>query len=77
MLCFFSLLVAKCIFREVHVNLMLVDHTHDDIDALFGRWTMKLRQSDYPTIPFLMKLFMDVDKVPVISHLVEEVPNFK
>ena len=74
---FFSLLVAKCIFWEVHVNFMLVDHTHDDIDALFRRWTMKLRQSDYPTIPLLMKSFMDVDKVPVIPHLVEEVPDFK
>ena len=76
-LCFFSLLVAKCIFREVHVNFMLVCHTHDDIDALFGRWAIKLRQSDYPTIPLLMKSFMDVDKIPVISHLVEEVSDFK
>ena len=56
---------------------MLVGHTHDDIDALFDRWTMKLQQSDYPTIPLLMKSFMDVDKVPVIPHLVEEVPDFK
>ena len=56
---------------------MLVGHTHDDIDALFGRWAMKLRQSDYPTISLLMKLFMDVDKIPVIPHLVEEVPDFK
>ena len=36
--CFWSLLVAKCIFCEVYVNLMLVGHTHDDIDALFGCW---------------------------------------
>ena len=35
--CFWSLLVAKCIFREVYVNFMLVGHTHDDIDALFDR----------------------------------------
>ena len=35
--CFWSLLVAKGIFREVYVNFMLVGHTHDDIDALFGR----------------------------------------
>ena len=24
-----------------------------------------------------MKLFMDVDKVPIIPYLMEEVPNFK
>ena len=76
-LSFFSLLVAKCIFQEVHVNFMLVGHTHDEIDALFGHWAMKLRQSDYPTIPLLMKSFMDVDKVPIILHLVEEFPDFK
>ena len=76
-LCFFSLLVAKCIFWEIHVNFILVGHTHDNIDALFGRWAMKLRQSDYPTILLLMKMFMDVDKVPIIPHLVEEVPDFK
>ena len=35
--CFWPLLVAKCIFHEVYVNFMLVGHTHDDIDALFGR----------------------------------------
>jgi hypothetical protein len=34
---FWSLLVAKRIFREVYVNFMLVGHTHDDIDALFRR----------------------------------------
>jgi hypothetical protein len=34
---FWSLLVAKGIFREVTMNFMLLGHTHNDIDALFGR----------------------------------------
>jgi hypothetical protein len=34
--CFFSLLVRYGVFWEVYVNFMLVIHTHDDIDALFG-----------------------------------------
>jgi hypothetical protein len=55
------LLVAKGVFREVYVNFMLVGHTHDDIDAFFGRWSMKLRKHDYSTVPLLMKSFMDVD----------------
>ena len=50
-LCFFSLLVEKCIFQEVHVNVMLVGHTHDDIDALFGCWAMKLRQTTIQQFP--------------------------
>jgi hypothetical protein len=75
--CFWSLLVVKGIFREVYVNFMLVGHTHDDIDALFGRWTMALKKENFPTIPLLMKSFMEVESIPTIPHLIEEVPNFK
>jgi len=35
--CFLSLLVAKRIAKEVVVSFMMVGHTHDDIDASFGR----------------------------------------
>jgi hypothetical protein len=59
--CLWSLLVAKDIFREVYVNLMLVGHMHDDTDALFKRWSMLLRKDNFPTIPLLMKSFMEVD----------------
>ena len=50
---------------------------HDDIDALFGRWSYKLRGTNYPTLPLLMKSFMDTKSQPVIPHLIEEVPDFK
>ena len=56
--CFWSLLVANKIFREVYVNFMIVGHTHDDIDALHGRWSMALKKESFPTIPLLMKSFM-------------------
>jgi len=75
--CFWSLLVAKKIFREVYVNFMIVGHTHDDIDALFGRWSMVLKKDNFPTLPMLMKSLMDVDSIPTIPHLIEEVPDFK
>ena len=75
--CFWSLLVAKGIFEEIQVSFLLVGHTHDDIDASFGRWSMKLRENDYPTVPLLMKSYMDLDKEPVIPALIEEVPDFK
>ena len=74
---FWSLLVAKRVFREVYVNFMLVGHTHDDIDALFGRWSMALRREDFPTVPLLMKSFMKHEAVPTIPHLIQEVPDFK
>jgi hypothetical protein len=75
--CFWSLLVAKGIFREVYMNFMLVGHTHDDIDALFGRWNMSLKKKNFPTIPLLMKSFMNVESIPTIPHLIKEVPDFK
>jgi hypothetical protein len=75
--CFFSLLVAKDVFREVYVNFMLVGHTHEDIDALFGRWNMRLRKHDYPIVLLLMKSFMDGESIPVIPHLIKEVLDFK
>ena len=75
--CFWSLLVANRIFQEVYVNFMIVGHTHDDIDALFGKWSMALKKKSFPMIPMLMKSFMDVEAVPTIPHLIEEVPDFK
>jgi hypothetical protein len=69
--------VAKNIFKEVFVSFLMEGHTHDDIDALFGRWSMKLHEEDFPTIPLLMKSYMDLDHMPVIPHMIEEVSDFK
>ena len=65
---YWSLLVAKRIFHEVYVNFMIVGHTHDDIDVLFGRWSMLLKKENFPTILALMKSFMDVESIPTITH---------
>jgi hypothetical protein len=59
---FFFLLVQKGVFREVYINFLLVGHTHEDIDAMFGRWNYRLQANDYPTLPMLMKSFMDAEK---------------
>ena len=58
------------------MNFLLVGHTHEDVDALFGRWSHKLKSSGYPTLPLLMNLFMDVETKSVIPHVIEKVPNF-
>jgi hypothetical protein len=60
----------------VYMNFMLVGHTHDDIDALFGRRSMSLKKENFPTIPFLIKSFMDVESIPTIPHLIKEVLDF-
>ena len=75
--CFWSLLVARRIVKEVVVSFMIVGHTHDDIDASFGRWSMELRDKDHPTLPLLMQSYMSMEEAPFIPHLIEEVPDFK
>ena len=65
------------VFQEVYINFLIVGHTTDDIDALFGRWSYKLRGIDYSTLSLLMKSFMDTKSRPIIPHLIEEVPDFK
>ena len=75
--CFWSLFVMKEIFKEMFVSFLMVGHTYDDIDASFGRWSMKLHEEDFPTIPLFMKSYVDLDHIPVILHMIEKVQNFK
>ena len=59
----------------MYINFLIVGYTHDDIDALFGKWNYKLRGTNYPTLQLLMKSFMDTESRRVIPHLIEEVPH--
>jgi hypothetical protein len=54
---FLSLLAAKRILKDVFVFFLMMEHTHDNIDALFGRWIMKLHEENIPTIPLLIKSY--------------------
>ena len=38
---------------------------------------MALKKKSFPTIPLLMKSFMDVEVVSTIPHLIEEMLDFK
>ena len=64
-------------FQEVYINFLIVSHMDDHIDALFGRWSYKLRDTNYPTLPLLMNSFIDIKSWPVILQFIEEVLNFK
>ena len=55
---FCSLLVFKAIFRKIYINFLIVRHAHEDIDALFGHWSTKLKTNDYPTLLRLMKIIL-------------------
>jgi hypothetical protein len=77
MFCFWSMLVG--IFEEVFVSFLLVGYTHEDIDTSFGRWNMKLREDNHPTIPLLMHFFMELNpnSYKVILSPIKEVPTLR
>lgn len=43
LICFLAMLKAAGVFREVHVGFLPVGHTHEDIDQLFSRVSLRLR----------------------------------
>ena len=55
----------------------MVEHSHDNIDASFSRRSIKLHEENFPTILFLIKLYVDLDNISVIPQMIEEIPNFK
>lgn len=59
------------------VSFLLVGHMHDDIDASFGWLSMKLQEEGFPTIPLLKKLYMDLENIHVIPHMIKKVLAFK
>ena len=71
------MLTSKRISIKVHVFYLSVGHTYDGIDASFGRWSMNLREYDYTTLPFLMTSYMDMEKIFVIPHMIEEFPDWR
>ena len=58
---------------EVYIFHLLVDHTHDNIDAPFGRWNMYLCD-DYPTMQVLMKFYIVKEKIATTLHIIEKLP---
>ena len=40
---YLSLLVAKGVFKTVHLGFLMVGHTHEDIDAMFSRFSERLQ----------------------------------
>ena len=75
---FCSLLTAKRIFKEVQVAFLVVDHTHEDIDAYFSYLSKKIKGQNIYTLTDLMKSFMDSQpNFAFILELVQEVANFE
>ena len=74
---YLSLLTAREVFEEVHLGFLMVGHTHEDVDAMFGHFSERLMHHPAYTLPDLMALLMKARKPNPIPHFVQEVPDFK
>jgi len=74
---YLSLLVARGVFQMVQLGFLMVRHTHEDIDALFSRFSEKLRTNCTFTFPHLMQSFNECVSMNPAPFLVKEVPDFK
>ena len=75
---FCSMLTARRVFKEVTVGILIVGHTHEDIDAYFSYLLKLLKMKNTYVLADLMKAFMDSQKtIAFIPELMQEVADFK
>ena len=74
---FWSALTAKGIFCEVRVSFLIVGHTHEDMDAMFGRFGQRLKIEECHALPNLMASFMEARDLTIVPSLIHEVADFK
>lgn len=74
---YLSLLTAHDVFEEIILGFLMVGHTHEDVDAMFGHFSELLMRHPTYTLPELMALLMKARKPNPIPHFVQEVPDFK
>ncbi len=74
---FLSLLVARGAFKMIQVGFLMVGHTHEDIDAMFSKFSEKLRTSMTFTFPHLMQHFQSCQATRPTPFLLTHVPDFK
>ena len=74
---YLSLLVAKGVFKTVHLGFLMVGHTHEDIDAMFSRFSERLQTEMMFTFPHLMEHFQKCESSAPAPILMTQVPDFK
>jgi hypothetical protein len=55
---FYSLLIAKRVFKEVTMGFLIVEHSHVDINAYFSYLSKLLKQKNIYVLVALMKGFI-------------------
>ena len=77
MFSYFSLLVEGFIFDTIHVNFLIVGHTHSSIDQYFGVLTGAIKNAQFIASPLslmeLLKLAHNVDSIARRPSVVRQI----
>ena len=74
---YLSMLVARGVFKTIQLGFLMVGHTHEDIDAMFSRFSEKLRVTQTYTFPHLMDTLRNISSSSPAPFLLTKIPNFK
>jgi hypothetical protein len=58
MMAFLSLLTTRGVFKEIQVGFLLVERTHEDINAYFSHLSKSLKSKNTFVLAYLLKAFM-------------------
>ena len=61
----------------VQLGFLMVGHTHEDIDALFSRFSEEIRTTQVFSFPHLMQKFNECTQTHRAPFVMQQVPNFK
>ncbi len=56
---FLAALVGLGVFEYITISTLLVGHTHDIVDQMFGAWANELRRASAPSIEAMHRLFRE------------------
>ncbi len=74
---YFYMLVERGIFQKIKIGFLLVGHTHDQIDQMFSRFSLKLNKQRAFRLESLEEIIMDSYKPKPEIVFVDEVADFK
>ena len=74
---YFNMLIEKGIFKKIKIGFLLVGHTHDQIDQMFSRLSVKLNKQRAFRLDSLEEIIMDAYKPRPEIIFVNEVADFK
>ena len=74
---YFNMLVEKGIFKKIKIGFLVVGHTHDQIDQMFSRFSVKLNRQRAFRLDSLKEIIVDSYTPKPEIIFVDQVADFK